>query len=122
MPFSRDFRRRANVCRPCGAEKTLAESFARALSDRFLPIALPVDPLVWHAEALQGVEDGLEEARLGLLAPLLGRQAVEPGDAGAAGEDLDGRRIGNEFADQGLGDPAAADVRRDGGEVLLPRK
>jgi hypothetical protein len=67
--------------------------------EQLLSVALAMDPFVRHADVLQGVEDGFEEARLGLLALLLGSQAVEPRDAGAAGEDLDGRGIGDERVD-----------------------
>src|SRR4029078_10649356 len=73
-----------------------------------LPVALPVDPLVRHAEALHVFEVGLQEAWRRLLAFLFGGLALEFADAGAAGEDLDGGGVGDEFADQLSAAPAAA--------------
>src|SRR6185295_11712952 len=83
-----------------------------------LPVALVVNPLVRDADRLEGVDDGFEESWLGLLALLPGRHAVELGDAGAAGEDLHGRGVGDVLANQLFGDASLADVRRRG-EIRL---
>src|SRR5579864_778219 len=82
-------------------------------------VHLVVDVSARHADRLEAGEHGLEEARLRLLALLAGGLALELADARAAGEDVRGGGVGNVLAQQGLGDPAGANVRTVTGDVRL---
>src|SRR5258708_38087798 len=72
-----------------------------------------------HADRLEAGEDGLEEARLRLLALLARRLALELADAGAAGVDQRRAGVRDVLAQQRLRDPAGAHVRAVAGDVRL---